>query len=129
AMLVTMKGLPLAYNKDMQEDKEGLFDAMTQWHICLCIASEVIDTIKLDKERCAKAAREGYANATELADYLVGKGIPFRTAHDISGQVVLAALAQKKAIEELSLPELKEYSALIEYDVNEIFKREYFVNK
>ncbi|MGO4893774.1 argininosuccinate lyase [Flavobacterium sp. W21_SRS_FM6] len=129
AMLVTMKGLPLAYNKDMQEDKEGLFDAMTQWHICLCIASEVIDTIKLDKERCAKAAREGYANATELADYLVGKGIPFRTAHDISGQVVLAALAQKKAIEELSLPELKEYSALIEDDVYEILQLEYLVNK
>lgn len=129
AMLVTMKGLPLAYNKDMQEDKEGLFDAMTQWHICLCIASEVIDTIKLDKERCAKAAREGYANATELADYLVAKGIPFRTAHDISGQVVLGALAQKKAIEELSLTELKKYSALIEDDVYGILQLEYLVNK
>jgi argininosuccinate lyase len=129
AMLVTMKGLPLAYNKDMQEDKEGLFDAMTQWHICLCIASEVIDTIKLDKERCAKAAREGYANATELADYLVAKGIPFRTAHDISGQVVLGALAQKRAIEELSLTELKKYSALIEEDVYGILQLEYLVNK
>ena len=129
AMLVTMKGLPLAYNKDMQEDKEGLFDAMTQWHICLCIASEVIDTIKLDTERCAKAAREGYANATELADYLVGKGIPFRTAHDISGQVVLGALAQKKAIEELSLAELKTYSELIEDDVYGILQLEYLVNK
>lgn len=129
AMLVTMKGLPLAYNKDMQEDKEGLFDAMTQWHICLCIASEVIDTIKLDAQRCAKAAREGYANATELADYLVGKGIPFRTAHDISGQVVLAALAQKKAIEELSLTELKAYSELIEDDVYGILQLEYLVNK
>jgi argininosuccinate lyase len=129
AMLVTMKGLPLAYNKDMQEDKEGLFDAMTQWHICLCIASEVIDTIKLDKERCAKAAREGYANATELADYLVAKGIPFRTAHDISGQVVLGALKQKKAIEELSLADLKEYSALIEDDVYGILQLEYLVNK
>jgi argininosuccinate lyase len=129
AMLVTMKGLPLAYNKDMQEDKEGLFDAMTQWHICLCIASEVIDTIKLDKERCAKAAREGYANATELADYLVAKGIPFRTAHDISGQVVLGALAKKKAIEELSLTELKKYSALIEDDVYGILQLEYLVNK
>jgi argininosuccinate lyase len=129
AMLVTMKGLPLAYNKDMQEDKEGLFDAMTQWHICLCIASEVIDTIKLDKERCAKAAREGYANATELADYLVAKGIPFRTAHDISGQVVLGALKQKKAIEELSLADLQEYSALIEDDVYGILQLEYLVNK
>jgi argininosuccinate lyase len=128
-MLVTMKGLPLAYNKDMQEDKEGLLDAVTQWHICLCIACEVIDSIKLDSERCAKAAREGYANATELADYLVAKGIPFRTAHDISGQVVLAALEQKKAIEELSVAELQQYSNLIEDDVYEILQLEYLVDK
>ena len=129
AMLVTMKGLPLAYNKDMQEDKEGLFDAVTQWHICLCIACEVIDSIQLDSERCAKAAREGYANATELADYLVDKGIPFRTAHDISGQVVLAALEQKKAIEELSITELKAFSELIEEDVYDILQLEYLVDK
>lgn len=129
AMLVTMKGLPLAYNKDMQEDKEGLFDAITQWHICLCIACEVLDSVKLDSERCAKAAREGYANATELADYLVGKGVPFRTAHDISGQVVLGALKEKKAIEELTLPQLKHYSDLIEDDVYEILQLEYLVNK
>jgi argininosuccinate lyase len=128
-MLVTMKGLPLAYNKDMQEDKEGLLDAVTQWHICLCIACEVIDSIKLDSERCAKAAREGYANATELADYLVAKGIPFRTAHDISGQVVLAALEKKKAIEELSIAELQQFSALIENDVYAILQLEYLVNK
>jgi argininosuccinate lyase len=129
AMLVTMKGLPLAYNKDMQEDKEGLLDAVTQWHICLCIAGEVLDSIVLDAQRCAKAAREGYANATELADYLVAKGIPFRTAHDISGQVVLQALAQKKAIEELSLADLKTFSDLIEEDVYQILELEYLVDK
>jgi argininosuccinate lyase len=128
-MLVTMKGLPLAYNKDMQEDKEGLLDAVTQWHICLCIACEVIDSIKLDSERCAKAAREGYANATELADYLVAKGIPFRTAHDISGQVVLATLEKKKAIEELSIADLQQFSDLIEDDVYEILQLEYLVDK
>ncbi|WP_158971520.1 argininosuccinate lyase [Paraglaciecola sp. L3A3] len=128
-MLVTMKGLPLAYNKDMQEDKEGVLDAVTQWHICLCIACEVLDSIKLDSERCAKAAREGYANATELADYLVAKGIPFRTAHDISGQVVLAALEQKVAIEQLELTELKKYSDLIEDDVYEILQLDYLVDK
>jgi argininosuccinate lyase len=128
-MLVTMKGLPLAYNKDMQEDKEGVLDAVTQWHICLCIAVEVLDSIKLDGVRCAKAAREGYANATELADYLVAKGIPFRTAHDISGQVVLSALEQKKAIEELTLPQLQVFSALIEDDVYEILQLEYLVDK
>ncbi|GAC32550.1 argininosuccinate lyase [Paraglaciecola polaris] len=129
AMLVTMKGLPLAYNKDMQEDKEGLFDATNQWHICLRIACEVIDSIKLDSERCAKAAREGYANATELADYLVDKGIPFRTAHDISGRVVLDALEKKKAIEELSIAELKVYSPVIEDDVYPVLQLEYLVNK
>ena len=128
-MLVTMKGLPLAYNKDMQEDKEGVLDAVTNWHICLCIAVEVLDSVELDAERCAKAAREGYANATELADYLVDKGIPFRTAHDISGQVVLAALEQKKAIEELELSELQKYSELIEDDVYQILQLEYLVDK
>jgi argininosuccinate lyase len=129
ALLVTMKGLPLAYNKDMQEDKEGLFDATNQWHICLRIACEVVDSIKLDSERCAKAAREGYANATELADYLVDKGIPFRTAHDISGRVVLDALEKKKAIEELSIAELKVYSDVIEEDVYPVLQLEYLVNK
>lgn len=129
ALLVTMKGLPLAYNKDMQEDKEGAFDAVNQWHICLCIASEVIDTIELNVERCAQAASQGYANATELADYLVDKGIPFRTAHDISGQVVLAALEKNKAIEELSLTELKQFNALIESDVYPVLELEYLVDK
>ncbi|WP_438864013.1 argininosuccinate lyase [Neptunicella sp.] len=128
-LLVTMKGLPLAYNKDMQEDKEGAFDAVNQWHICLVIASEVVDSIELDAERCAQAAKEGYANATELADYLVGKGVPFRTAHDISGQVVLAALAAGKPIEDLSVKELQQYSDLIEDDVYPILQLEYLVDK
>lgn len=129
SLLVTMKGLPLAYNKDMQEDKEGAFDAVNQWHICLCIAAEVIDTIKLDAQRCAQAARQGYANATEMADYLVGKGIPFRTAHDISGQIVLAAIAQNKPIEGLSLTELQSFSDVIENDVYDILELEYLVDK
>lgn len=128
-LLVTMKGLPLAYNKDMQEDKEGAFDAVNQWHICLCIAAEVIDTIKLDGARCAQAAKQGYANATELADYLVAKDIPFRTAHDISGQVVLAAIEQKKAIEDLSLDELQKVCPQIEDDVYAILELEYLVDK
>ncbi|WJG10020.1 argininosuccinate lyase [Aliiglaciecola sp. LCG003] len=128
-LLVTMKGLPLAYNKDMQEDKEGAFDAVNQWHICLCIASEVIDSIQLDSERCAQAARQGYANATEMADYLVEKGIPFRTAHDISGQIVLAAIEQNKPIEALSLPELQQYSDKIQDDVYAILELDYLVDK
>lgn len=129
ALLVTMKGLPLAYNKDMQEDKEGAFDAVNQWHICLCIACEVLDSVELDVERCADAAKQGYANATELADYLVAKGVPFRTAHDLSGQVVLAALAQHKAIEDLPLEALQQYSELIEQDVYPVLQLEYLVDK
>ncbi|GAC16073.1 argininosuccinate lyase [Aliiglaciecola lipolytica] len=129
ALLVTMKGLPLAYNKDMQEDKEGAFDAVNQWHICLCIAAEVVDTIKLDSARCAQAAKQGYANATELADYLVAKGIPFRTAHDISGQIVLAAIEQNKPIENLSLSELQAVSDVIEDDVFAVLELEYLVDK
>jgi argininosuccinate lyase len=129
ALLVTMKGLPLAYNKDMQEDKEGLFDAVNQWHICLCIACEVLDSVELNHQRCAQAASQGYANATELADYLVAKGMPFRTAHDISGQIVLAALAEKKAIEDMPLAQLQQVCPLIEQDVYAILELEYLVNK
>ena len=128
-LLVTMKGLPLAYNKDMQEDKEGAIDAVTQWHICLSIGVEVLETLTLDKVRCEQAAKQGYANATELADYLVGKGIPFRTAHDISGQAVVFALSQNKALEELSIAELQQFSDTIEDDVYPILQLEYLVDK
>ena len=128
-LLVTMKGLPLAYNKDMQEDKEGAIDAVTQWHICLSIGVEVLQTITLDKARCEQAAQQGYANATELADYLVSKGIPFRTAHDISGQAVVYALGQGKALEALSIPELQQFSDTIQDDVYPILQLEYLVDK
>lgn len=128
-LLVTMKGLPLAYNKDMQEDKEGAIDAVTQWHICLSIGVEVLETLTLDKARCEQAAKQGYANATELADYLVGKGIPFRTAHDISGQAVVFALSQNKALEELSIAQLQQFSDTIEDDVYPILQLEYLVDK
>lgn len=128
-LLVTMKGLPLAYNKDMQEDKEGAMDAVTQWHICLSIAVEVIDSVVLDAERCRQAAQQGYANATELADYLVDKGIPFRTAHDISGQAVVYALSQNKPLEGLTVTELQQFSAVIEDDVYPILQLEYLVDK
>ncbi|MCP3429255.1 argininosuccinate lyase [Opacimonas viscosa] len=128
-LLVTMKGLPLAYNKDMQEDKEGAMDAVTQWHICLSIAVEVLDSVVVDKERCQQAAQQGYANATELADYLVDKGIPFRTAHDISGQAVVFAISQHKPLEELSVAELQQFSAVIEEDVYPILQLEYLVDK
>ncbi len=129
ALLVTMKGLPMAYNKDLQEDKEGLFETVLQWHSCLVMAGEVINSIEINSARCQKAAREGYANATELADYLVSKGVPFRTAHEISGQVVLYAINQQEPIESLRLDELQQFSPLIQDDVYPILELEYLVNK
>jgi argininosuccinate lyase len=128
-LLVTMKGLPLAYNKDMQEDKEGAIDSVNQWHICLCIAVEVLDTLSLNEERCRAAAQQGYANATELADYLVAKGIPFRTAHDISGQAVVMAISKGKALEELSIAELQTINDKIEDDVYPTLELESVLNK
>ncbi|MGL4859274.1 MAG: argininosuccinate lyase [Enterobacteriaceae bacterium] len=116
-MLVTLKGLPLAYNKDMQEDKEGLFDALDTWQECLSMAALVLDGIQVKRARCQQAAQQGYANATELADYLVAKGIPFREAHHIVGEAVVAAIKQGKALEELSLQELQAFNPRIEEDV------------
>lgn len=119
-MLMTLKGLPLAYNKDMQEDKEGLFDALDTWLDCLFMANLCFDGIKVNTQRTQEAAQQGYANATELADYLVAKGIPFREAHHIVGEAVVGAIAQGCALEELSLTELQRFSAVISEDVYSI---------
>ncbi|MBK5145624.1 argininosuccinate lyase [Budviciaceae bacterium BWR-B9] len=116
-MLMTLKGLPLAYNKDMQEDKEGIFDALDTWLDCLHMAVLVLDGIQVKRPRCQEAAQQGYANATELADYLVAKGIPFREAHHIVGSAVLEAIKQGKALEELSLSQLQQFNAVIDEDV------------
>ena len=117
AMLMTLKALPLAYNKDMQEDKEGLFDALDTWHDCLDMASLVLVDLKVNAERTKAAAQGGYANATELADYLVAKGIPFREAHHIVGEVVVYAIGVKRPLEGLSLDEFARFSPLIGEDV------------
>ncbi|MCE0493956.1 argininosuccinate lyase [Vibrio salinus] len=119
-MMMTVKALPLAYNKDMQEDKEGLFDALDTWNDCMEMAALCFDGIKVNEDRTLEAAKQGYANATELADYLVSKGIPFREAHHIVGVAVVGAIAKGCALEELSLDELKEFSGVIENDVYEI---------
>lgn len=116
-MLMTMKALPLAYNKDMQEDKEGLFDALDSWEISLKMAVLVAEGIKVNSTATLSAAQQGYANATELADYLVNKDIPFREAHHIVGEVVLAAIAANKALEDFTLAELQVYSDKISQDV------------
>ncbi|MGK3130638.1 argininosuccinate lyase [Pantoea sp. C8B4] len=116
-MMMTLKGLPLAYNKDMQEDKEGLFDALDTWVDCLHMSVLVLDGIQVKRPRCQEAAEQGYANSTELADYLVAKGVPFREAHHIVGETVVEAIKQGVALEALSLAQLKQFSAVIEDDV------------
>jgi len=116
-MLTTMKALALAYNKDMQEDKEGLFDALDTWEECMEMAVLVADGLKVNRSRTLAAAQQGYSNATELADYLVGKNIPFREAHHIVGEVVLAAIEKGCPLEDLTISQLQEFSDQIEQDV------------
>ncbi|TMX38965.1 argininosuccinate lyase [Vibrio parahaemolyticus] len=128
-MMMTVKALPLAYNKDMQEDKEGLFDALDTWNDCMEMAALCFDGIKVNDERTLEAAKQGYANATELADYLVAKGIPFREAHHIVGVAVVGAIAKGCALEELSLQELQEFSDVIDNDVYDILTIESCLEK
>ncbi|WP_413285684.1 argininosuccinate lyase [Vibrio sp. MA40-2] len=129
AMMMTVKALPLAYNKDMQEDKEGLFDALDTWNDCMEMAALCFDGLKINKERTLEAAKQGYANATELADYLVAKDIPFREAHHIVGVAVVGAIEKGCALEELSIAELKVFSEVIEEDVYDILTIESCLDK
>lgn len=124
SILTTMKGLPLAYNKDLQEDKEPLFEAMEQLSMCLRVVPRVLDGLKVRREICREAALEGYANATELADYLVGKGVPFRDAHDQVGRLVRAAIESGKRLEALAMQELRAVSPVIGEDVYDALKLE-----
>lgn len=117
AILHILKGLPLAYNKDMQEDKEGFFDLMSNWQQCLLVLSTCLPHLSVNTERCRKAAELGFSNATDLADYLVGKGVAFRDAHELSGELVLIAAAKQVALEALSLSEFQQVSPLISDDV------------
>jgi argininosuccinate lyase len=116
-ILTTLKGLPLAYNKDMQEDKEAVFDCFDTVSGCLQVTSTVMRNVTVDKERALAAATSGYMNATELADYLVRKGIPFREAHEVVGKVVMRAVELGNEIQQLALAELQEFSKLIDADV------------
>ncbi|KGJ89734.1 argininosuccinate lyase [Colwellia psychrerythraea] len=128
-MLTTMKALALAYNKDMQEDKEGLFDALDTWQECMEMAVLVADGLKVNRSRTLAAAQQGYANATELADYLVGKDIPFREAHHIVGEVVLAAIDKGVPLEDLTISQLQDFSDKIEQDVYQHLSIESTLNK
>ncbi len=119
SMLVTMKSLPLAYNKDMQEDKELPFDAMETVASCIRLFTGMIETASFSSERMRSSAGGGFTNATDLADYLVNKGVPFRDAHGIVGRVVLHCVDRQKSIEELSIEEFKGFCELIDDDVYE----------
>ncbi len=119
AMLTTMKGIPLAYNKDMQEDKEGVFDAIDTVKDCLKMFMQMVDTLKFNKEVMARSAMRGFTNATDAADYLVKHGVPFRDAHGIIGRLVLYCIDKGKAIDELDLSELKNISDVFEDDIYE----------
>lgn len=124
AVLTVMKGIPLAYNKDMQEDKEQFFDALDTVLSCLKIMTKVLATLKVKSENTFKAVKKGFLNATEAADYLVSKGMAFRDAHKVIGEIVLYCEEKQKAIEELQLEELKKFSELIGEDVYEFIDYE-----
>ena len=129
SLLTTMKGLPLAYNKDMQEDKEMAFDAMETAQNCILLFTGMIQTMKFRKDRMAKSALGGFTNATDAADYLVNKGVPFRDAHGIIGRMVLYCIEKNCAIDDLSLEELKTLSDKFEADIYEAISLKTCVEK
>ena len=116
-LLTTLKGLPLAYNKDMQEDKESVFDACDTVKMCLQVFTGMIATMNAREDEMKRAAQKGFINATDLADYLVKKGLPFRSAYKISGQLVALCIRENKVLEELTLDTYKTYSDLFEEDL------------
>lgn len=120
ALLTMMKGIPLTYNKDMQEDKELIFDSINTVKICLSTFSKMIDTLTVKKENMKKACKEGFINATDLADYLVKKNIAFRDAHKILGEMVFYCIENKKHLEDLSLEELKSFSEVFTEEAYEV---------
>ncbi len=117
AMLTVLKSLPLAYNKDMQEDKEALFDSIDTVKKCLDIFAPMVETMNVKAENMYKAAGEGFINATDLADYLTKKGVPFRTAYKTVGTIVGKCIEEKKVLETLTLQEYKEFDELFEDDL------------
>ena len=118
-ILTTLKGLPLAYNKDMQEDKESVFDAVDTVKMCLQVFAPMIDTLKANTANMKLAAQKGFINATDLADYMVKKGLPFRSAYKIAGQLVAYCIQKGTVLEELPLETYKEYSDLFDTDLYE----------
>ncbi|MBQ8357435.1 MAG: argininosuccinate lyase [Clostridia bacterium] len=129
ALLTTLKGLPLAYNKDMQEDKESLFDAVDTVKMCLAVLTPMLATMSVKAENMKKAASGGFINATDLADYLVGKGMPFRTAYKISGQLVALCIKEGTVLEKLPLETYRTYSELFDKSLYDAIDLEACVNR
>ena len=129
SLLTTMKGIPLAYDKDMQEDKEVAFDAMDNVGACLELFTGMIDTMKFRKAVMEQSAKNGFTNATDAADYLVKKGVPFRDAHSIIGRLVLKCIDESKSLDDLSLDEWKEESEVFENDIYEAISLKTCVDK
>lgn len=117
AILTTMKSLPMAYNKDMQEDKEPLFDTVDTLKICTAVYTRMLPNIEVHADRMKAACKQGFLNATDFADYLVNRGMAFRQAHSVAGKAVAFGLGQNKELDELSLEELQSFSELIEQDI------------
>ena len=117
SILTTMKGIPLAYNKDMQEDKEMVFDAIDTTKGCIALFTGMIDTMRFHKDIMKKSAMNGFTNATDAADYLVNHGVPFRDAHGIVGQLVLFCLDKGISLDDMTLEEYKAISPVFESDI------------
>ncbi len=128
SILTTMKGIALAYNKDMQEDKECIFDAIDTVKLCLPVFEKMICTMKINTENMYKGAGGGFTNATDAADYLVKKGMPFREAHEVIGKMVLYAINNNKALSDFTMEEFKSCSEIIEDDIYEAISLETCVN-
>jgi argininosuccinate lyase len=129
ALLTIMKGLPLAYNRDLQEDKELLFDSVDTLQSCIEIYTLMLPSVRVNREIMRAATQAGFLNATDFADYLVGKGMPFRNAHHCVGQAVGYALAHSRELHDLSLEELKSFSALVQEDVFEMLSTEAMIDR
>lgn len=129
SLLTTMKGIPLAYNKDMQEDKELVFDAIDTVKGCLTLFAGMLNTMKFRTEVMEESAKKGFTNATDAADYLVNHGVPFRDAHGIVGQMVLYCLDKNIALEDMSLSELQDISPVFEKDIYDAISMETCINK
>ena len=127
-LLTTMKGIPLAYNKDMQEDKEPIFDAVDTVKLCLPVFREMLLTMTVKKERMLKGAKGGFTNATDLADYLVKKGLPFREAHAVVGRMVFYAIEHEKDLDAFSMEEFAKFSDIIAEDIYDAISMETCVN-